>query len=70
MNKKLVKTRVTRTNTLEAMACACSCNCTCFSNCVNCSGGGSFQASENNNKQSSPSFSRTYSGPSAQSYKS
>lgn len=69
MNKKLVKTRVSRTNTLEAMACTCSCDCTCVSNCVNCSGGGSFQASEHKNKQSSTSFDREYKTPYAQSYR-
>ncbi len=45
MNKKLVKTRVGRTNTLEAMACTCVCICV---QCTptNCSGGGSFQVTE------------------------
>jgi putative bacteriocin precursor len=66
MNKKLVKNRVSRTNTLEAMACACSCNCTCVTECINCSGGGSFQATEQNNKMSSKSFSPTYKRQEAQ----
>lgn len=69
MNKKLVKTRGARRDTLEAMVCTCSCNCTCFSNCVNCSGGGSWQASENNNKQSSASFSGAHKTPYSQSYR-
>ncbi len=41
MNKKLIKTRNTRTNTLQAMACKCG---TCTP--TNCSGGGSFQESD------------------------
>lgn len=42
MDKKLVKTRSVRTNTLEAMGCGC----TDESICKNCSGGGSYQARE------------------------
>ncbi len=49
MNKKLVKNRVSRTNTLEAMACSCTCpGCTI----TNCSGGGSFQAIERSSRLS------------------
>lgn len=44
MNKKLVKTRNARLNTLEAMACSCLCGRNCV--CTNCSGGGSFQVTE------------------------
>ena len=43
MNKKLVKTRNVRMNTLEAMGCSCKCSCT---SCSNCSGGGSFTVTE------------------------
>lgn len=46
MNKKLVKTRIARTNTLEAMVCSCYCTCNC-----NCSGGGSWYASESSYKK-------------------
>ncbi len=49
MNKKLRKTRVGRTNTLEAMACACGCNCDC--DCTTCSGGGSFKETERVNRR-------------------
>lgn len=49
MNKKLVKNRVSRTNTLEAMTCKCSCSCSCYSDCGKCSGGGSFQVTEQRN---------------------
>lgn len=48
MNKKLVKTRSTRMNTLEAMACGCGCGCEC--DCTNCSAGGSFQLTEKTNR--------------------
>lgn len=48
MNKKLVKTRNARMNTLEAMACACACGCQC--DCTNCSGGGSWTATERTNR--------------------
>lgn len=44
MDKKLVKTRNRRTNTLEAMTPACVCVI-----CKNCSGGGSFQEIEKTN---------------------
>lgn len=49
MNKKLRKTRVGRTNTLEAMACVCSCGCP---DCLpsTCSGGGAFEQSEESSK--------------------
>ncbi len=47
MNKKLVKTRNARLNTLEAMACGCGCGCDC--NCGNCSAGGSFKLTEKSN---------------------
>lgn len=40
MNKKLIKSRSSHMDTLEAMV--CSCNCTCYDPCANCSGGGSF----------------------------
>lgn len=54
MNKKLIKTRITRENTLEAMACSCTCpcSCSCYENCDKCSGGGSFQATERVNRLS------------------
>lgn len=49
MNKKLMKTRVSRTNTLEAMGCSCTCpGCTI----TNCSAGGSFQAIEKSSRLS------------------
>lgn len=50
MNKKLVKTRVSRTNTLEAMECKCGCSCGCVTECDNCSGGGSWTATEYTNR--------------------
>lgn len=46
MNKKLVKNRVSRTNTLEAMACECGCT---DNNCKWCSAGGSFHQTEKTN---------------------
>lgn len=49
MNKKLVKTRNVRMNTLEAMACACACGCDC--DCTNCSAGGSFKLIEKTNRR-------------------
>lgn len=52
MNKKLVKTRNARLNTLEAMGCGCNCG-TCDCTCTNCSGGGSFQVTEMTNKKAS-----------------
>lgn len=51
MNKKLVKTRNARLNTLEAMACSCGCGCDC--DCTNCSAGGSFKLIEKSNIYSS-----------------
>ena len=51
MNKKLVKTRNARLNTLEAMACACGCGCEC--DCTNCSGGGSWTVTERTNRSKS-----------------
>lgn len=52
MNKKLMKNRVSRTNTLEAMICACSASCVNDKYCTKCSGGGSFQATEDVNRLS------------------
>ena len=65
MNKKLVKTRVSRTNTLEAMACTCTCTCTCVTECVNCAGGGSWQASEHRGKVSNVPSTRSTEGSTA-----
>ena len=62
MNKKLMKTRVSRTNTLEAMACSCSCTCNCVSECVNCSGGGSWQVSEHRGRVSTVPSTRSSEG--------
>lgn len=47
MNKKLVKTRIDRTNTLEAMACNCIREC----DCRNCSGGGSWSSKEDTGRR-------------------
>lgn len=44
MEKKLVKVRTPRTDTLEAMGSNCSCTC----DCTNCSGGGSFTIEKRN----------------------
>jgi len=46
MNKKLVKVRTTRMDTLEAMATGCACGY--CDPCNNCSGGGTFTAEGNN----------------------
>lgn len=54
MNKKLMKTRVSRTNTLEAMITTCGCicaACVCSDDCSKCSAGGSFQAIERVNRR-------------------
>ncbi len=56
MNKKLVKTRNARLNTLEAMACYCGCSAgSC--DCVNCSAGGSFQVTEGSNRRANNTIS-------------
>ena len=46
MNKKLIKSRSFRMDTLEAMVCKCVCSCS--DPCANCSGGGSFYVEEHN----------------------
>lgn len=47
MKKKLIKSRSSRMDTLEAMTCGCGCNC--YDPCGNCSGGGSFFMQRFNN---------------------
>lgn len=58
MNKKLMKNRVSRTNTLEAMAYRC--NCGCPNECNNCSGGGSWTETEHDNRMYSAVHGRTF----------
>ncbi len=65
MNKKLMKNRVSRRDTLEAMVCYCSCDCKCVSECVNCSGGGSWQVSEHRGKVSNVPSTRSSEGSTA-----
>lgn len=48
VNKKLVRTRGNRIDTVEAMAVYSGCACTYT--CDNCSGGGSWRAREHNNE--------------------
>ena len=60
MNKKLMKNRVSRRDTLQAMACRCVCSCSCPNECSNCSGGGSWKATEETNRLSSAVHSRIY----------
>ncbi len=50
VNKKLVKTRGSRIDTVEAMSVYRGCGCTCTYTCDNCSGGGSWKAREFNNE--------------------
>ena len=46
-SKKLVKTRGSRRDTVEAMAICAPCGCN--NNCANCSGGGSWHVQERTN---------------------